>query len=235
VAALPGGAVRVFDHDSELIDHLESAKARAARQFVADAWNLRKGDWDPRENPPVGSQDYGLLVLDGLLVCRCTVGKRTGAELLGAGDVLSALHPASAPHASVESRYSWYVLAPARVALLDANLIARAAMLPGVLAKLHARSLWRVRSLAFQLALTQFPQLSTRIHLLLWQLADRWGYRRADDVVIPFRIPQHVIAECISAQRTSVANALKRLADDGLVHRAPDMLWTLHGEPSSGS
>jgi hypothetical protein len=231
VIAVPAGAVRVFELDSELIDHLEGSKANAARQVIADTWRLRKGRWEPDGNPTVGPLDYGLLILDGLVLCRCTVGKRVSAELLGVGDILNPVQSAAAPHASVESELSWHVLEPARVALIDADLMARVAMFRGIAAKLHARSLWRVRSFAFRLAIAQLPQLTTRVQLLLWHLADRWGYRRADDVVIPFRISQRVIAECVSAQRTSVGHALKVLADQNLVQTTAEAPWTLHGAP----
>lgn len=231
VTAVPSGGVRVFERDPELIEHLSAERRRTAMRLFAESWTLRRGVWNPEGNPPAGQLDYGMLILEGLMLCRCSVGRRASVELLGGGDLINTVEAAAVRHESIERQASWQVLAPARVALLDAEFIARAGMLPGVLARLHARSLWRVRSLTFRLAVTQVPQLTNRVQLLLWHLADRWGYRRADDVVIPYRISQQVIAECVSAQRTSVSTALKRLSEEGTVQRSEDGFWTLHQEP----
>jgi hypothetical protein len=51
--------------------------------------------------------------------------------------------------------------------------------------------------------------------------------------VIPFRLSHEVLAECCSAQRTSVLAAIHELNEAGAVERNDEGFWLLHAGPPS--
>jgi len=81
------------------------------------------------------------------------------------------------------------------------------------------------------MAIAQLPSLEQRLHPLLWHLADRWGRREQGAVVISLRLTQSLLAELISAQRTSVNTALKQLIAHGTLERRGTARWALRGDP----
>jgi hypothetical protein len=77
----------------------------------------------------------------------------------------------------------------------------------------------RERLLTSQLALAQIPSVEQRLHLLLWLLADRWGRRTPNGVLLPLRLSQETLAQLIAARRQSVNAALQRLLSRQAVSR----------------
>jgi len=235
IRALPAGRVRIHEEDAELraaYAQLPPAAAHAARDLLASAWWLKRGRWDPRHNPPLDDSDCGYLLLDGLLLAVVEVESRRSAELLGAGDVFRADDPDTHGYAALASIRSFRVLAPARLVLLESALMARIIdVLPGVASSLQRRLAERARSLNIRLAIIQVPQLSQRLQLLMWHLADRFGRICGDGALIPFRLSHGILAECASAQRTSVLAAIHELEQRGALERTEEGHWLLHGEP----
>ena len=232
--ALPVGQVRLFDEDTGLrglLPELSSSKTITAKQVLATVWRLSRGLWEPEENPPLEESVADLLVLDGFLLSRVKVGPRCSAELLGGGDLFRTDDLDTHGYATVPSERTWRILLPVRMVALEGELIAQIAAVPGAARELQHRWVERVRSLAVRLAIAQVPQLTARVHLVLWHLADRWGRRCRDGAVIPFRLTQQVVAECASAQRTSVAAALHELLERGIVERNGEGHWVLHAPP----
>ncbi len=123
------------------------------------------------------------------------------------------------------------MLIPARMAVLDDDLVAGLAGLRRVLAELNRRTLLRSRALALRLALVEEPCLETRLELLLWHLADRWGRREADASVLLLPLNRDFVAELASAHPSAVGRALERLAKRGRLDRRPDGAFALLGDP----
>jgi CRP-like cAMP-binding protein len=164
-------------------------------------------------------------------VRRTTVANRHSAELLGQGDFLRPQQPDSDHYAIVTQQATWQALDEVHLALLSQDLINALAVLPGVLPELAARAIQRSRALALRLAIAQLPNLEQRLHLLLWHLADRWGRREHGAVTISLPLTQTLLAELISAQRTSVNTALKHLIAHGTVQRHATNRWALRTDP----
>jgi len=234
VRAVPAGPARLFEEDLELrivLSELPPAAARAASQLLVVSWRLSRGRWDPAGTPPVRDSDCGYLILDGILLSRVLVGPRCSAELLGAGDFFCTDNADTHGYATVASETRFRVLSPTRIVVLERDLMAKIEGLPGIASHFERRLTERAHSLSIRLAIVQVPQLTRRLHLLLWHLADRWGRRRPDGVLIPLPLSHEVLAECCSARRTSVLAAIHELEETGAVERNGDGHWLLHAEP----
>jgi CRP/FNR family cyclic AMP-dependent transcriptional regulator len=226
------GAVRVLDADPDLGARLRPEHHQVARgALVADAIALARGSWASERDPACRRAALGLLVVEGGLARRVTVGRRHSLELLGAGDLVRPAEFGADAYAVIPQRSAWRAVVPTRLAVLDAEFSARCARFPSVVAELGERGSRRVESFALRLAIAQLPSLEDRLEVLLWHLADRWGTRERDAVVLRLPLSQQMLAELASAQRTSVCAALQALARRGRVRRRPGRRWALHGEP----
>jgi CRP/FNR family cyclic AMP-dependent transcriptional regulator len=229
-----GATVSVLDHDPELGDGIARERlSAAARDARATTLVLARGLWEQPVWPGSVRAGLGLLVLDGLLVRRVNIDGRFSGELLGRGDVLRPWQEDDA-FASVSCSSGWRVLEPARVALMDLDFVRRVAPYPEINGQLLARALRRARQLAINIAIIHQPKVETRLHMLLWHLADRWGIVRAGGVYLPTRLTHAVLSELVAAQRPTVSVALGTLQRSGLV-TPNDEGWTLHGEPPGES
>jgi hypothetical protein len=162
---------------------------------------------------------------------RVAVGARHSAELLTAGDLVRPVQPECDQYAEVRHVATWRVLRPVRVAVLDQELVDGVAGLRGVLGELAGRAVHRVREMALLLAIAQTPELAARVRLILWHLADRWGRRCPDGVVVELPFGQETLAELSAAQRTSVNEALKTLEDREQLERPRRGQIVLVGPP----
>ena len=171
----------------------------------------------------------GLLILDGLLVRRVWVDGRSGAELLGEGDLLG---PIMAPEGSMlPVRTGCSILEPLRVAMLDSQFVEhQLRRYPELALALAARAAQRSQNAAVSLAIVSQPRVETRLLMLLWHLAERWGRVRAGAIVLPLRLTHALLAELVAVRRPSVTTALASLANRGLVRHARGT-WLLFGEP----
>ena len=231
VQAGVGVRVRVLEADPDLGAALPPEQRRRAQDWlVADTARLSRGAWEPA-GVPAG---LGLLVLEGGLACRVSVGRRRTIELLGAGDLLRPDDFAADEYAVIPQQSAWRAVVPTTVALLDAGFAARCARFPAVGAELATRDSRRLQSFALRLAIVQLPRLEDRLDVLLWHLADHWGTRERDAVVLRLPLSQEMLAELACAQRTSVCAALQALGRSGRVRRRPGRRWALLGEPPPG-
>jgi CRP-like cAMP-binding protein len=162
---------------------------------------------------------------------------RFGAELLARGDVLRPWQPEDAG-ASIPRSHGWWVLQPCRIALLDLDFAKRIARYPELHGAILARAVRRSRYLALNIAIVHQPRVETRLHILLWHLADRWGTVSPDGVLVPIKLTHSVLAELVAAQRPTVSAALSLLERDRRITRT-GAGWTLHGtapgEPQASS
>jgi CRP/FNR family transcriptional regulator, cyclic AMP receptor protein len=222
--------VRPFDYEPSLLEHLSRRDAEAARRsVVAEAVWIDRGELYP---PAVHADDVelGFLVLEGLLLHRIEHVGRRAVELLGPGDLIRPWRPSDLS-ASLPSSTSWLISESTRLALLDRRFQEEIACWPGVLPAVLDRLNTRIVSMALQLSLAKLPRLETRLQCLFWHLADRWGRVERERVVISLRISHQILADLVSARRTSVTHALGELRDSGaLVRLSPDR-WLLRGRP----
>ncbi len=186
---------------------------------------LAAGPW----HAEVAPEGLGLLVLGGLLIRRVGIDGRFGAELLGEGDLLRPWQQLG-PGSSLTLATDWRVLAPVRVATLDARVSLRLARYPQLAVSLIDRALRRARALSATMAIVHQSHLETRLLMLLWLLADRWGRVRPDGTLLALSLTHEVLAELIAARPPTVSTALAALAREGRVTRSPEG-FLLHGEP----
>lgn len=223
-----GPACHVLREDPDLA----AAIPRAARDSAIDectAPTLRiVRDWR-MEQITMPSGAIGLLVLQGLLIRRVGIDGRFGAELLGDGDLLRPWQ-GEGTEAPLPATTDWRVLAPTRVAVLDGRVAERFARYPELAGELVARALARSRILAVNLAIVQHPRVDTRLLMLFWHLAARWGRTRHGVIYLPLPLTHAALGEIVAARRPTVTRALSELAERGLVV-VLDGVWQLSGEP----
>ena len=71
------------------------------------------------------------------------------------------------------------------MAILDSEFVDRATRYPEVVSALVARALQRSRHIATNMAIVPQPRIDLRLHMVFWELADRWGIVRQDGVHVP--------------------------------------------------
>lgn len=228
-----GEVVRVLEVDPDLAESLDPEREALARAAaVARVDFLEPGDWQGDETYPESAAHFGLLILDGLLARTVEVGNRTCVELLGPGDFLRPWVKVAA-YSSIPLDSYWTVVERTRVAVLDRRFAATMARFPEVAGTILDRVMARSRWLSFHLAVCHLKRIETRVLVVLWHFADRWGRVGPEGITVPIRITHHLLAGVVGAQRPSVTTALGALRRDGLVERRPDGSWLLHGEPPS--
>jgi CRP-like cAMP-binding protein len=228
--AMPGAAVKVLDEDPELGEGLDQARFTAATaQARAATIGLGQGEWNPQRWPASLRVGLGLLVLDGLLLRRVGFDGRFGAELLAGGDLLRPWQREDAV-ASVPRSSGWRVLRRCRIAVLDLDFAKRISPYPEMHGALLGRMLRRSRYLAINMAIVHQPKVETRVHMVLWHLADRWGTVHPDGVLLSVKLTHTILSELVAAQRPTVSAALGLLERDGQITKTDDG-WILHGIP----
>ena len=226
-----GALIRVADAFPEAVGNLDPERSELARRHalaMLDA--LAAGRWQP----PMEVQDQpghlGLLVVEGLLTRDVVLGGATATEIVGRGDILRpADHDGES--APVPFGVEWTVLESTRVAVLDRRFALEFGHCPEMLEALMRRAIRRVHSLALHLAVSHLRRVDTRLLVLLWHLADRWGRVEPNGVHVPMRLTHQTLGRLVGAQRPSVTTALKQLAGAGHVARMDDGTWLLCGEP----
>jgi CRP/FNR family transcriptional regulator, cyclic AMP receptor protein len=221
---------QVLLDDPELALHLHGDRlAAATRDCTARAINLPAGPWLPPDQVDSMRFGIGLLILDGLVVRRVGVAGRFGAELLGDGDLLRPWHHDDGS-TTLPRTGKWRALRPSRMAVLDSDFALRVTRYPEVMSNLFGRALRRARHIAVNMAIVQQPRIDLRLHMLFWELADRWGTVRQDGVHVPLYLTHSTLADLVAARRPTVTKALGELAERSTVTWTGDD-WLLPGEP----
>lgn len=223
--------MHVLEVDPDLGEGLDPEREREARTVaIARVDVIERGEWSGDDDYPSGVGHLGLLVIEGLMVRSVDVGGCTCAELLGPGDFLRPWVTV-APHSSVPLEARWTVVYTVRVAVLDERFAAAVARFPELTAAILDRVMMRSRWLAFHLAVTHLKRVESRLLVVLWHFADRWGRVSPQGVTVPLRLTHQMLAGVVGAQRPSVTTALGNLRRNGLVERRPDGTWLLRGDP----
>ncbi|MGA2929435.1 MAG: helix-turn-helix domain-containing protein, partial [Solirubrobacteraceae bacterium] len=218
----------VLLEDPDLAEAIpEPTRARAIKECNAAVVRLHRGNW----NGQLGSlteDGIGLLVLEGLLLRRVGIDGRFGAELLGEGDILRPWQGADTP--TLPRTTGWRAIEPARLAILDQRAAYRLARYPELTGRLVARALERSRNLAVKMAIVHQPRVDTRLLMLVWRLAARWGKVRPDGYSLSLRLTHTVLADLVAARRPTVSTALSDLAEQNLL-LLRNNTWLVTGHP----
>jgi hypothetical protein len=220
---------RILEADPDLARNLAPDSVRAiSPHLVADVLELPAGDWNPdRAEPHPGHLGY--LVLDGLILRRTEINGARSGELISSGDLIRPWleEPISF------SNFEWRVMEPSRLAVLDRRLGVRLCSRPELSAALLDRLTLRTRSLAIHAATENMRGLEDRLLALFWHLAERWGSREQEVVVVPIQLTHETLSLLVGARRPSVTTALGVLSERHALERRDDGSWVLHGLPPS--
>jgi CRP-like cAMP-binding protein len=221
---------QVLVDESELAGPLLGERLEAAqREIVARTTELAVGPWSPPDVVDGLRHGVGLLILDGLVIRRVGVAGRFGAELLGDGDLLRPWQREDSS-STLPRTGKWRVLRPTRIAILDGDFSIRLTRYPEVVSELVGRALRRSRYIAVNMAIIHQPRIDVRLHMLFWELADRWGTVRHDGVHVPLALTHSLLAELVAARRPTVTKALGDLSERGAVTWTGEA-WRLGGDP----
>ena len=154
----------------------------------------------------------------------------TATDLLGEGDVLQPWVPAR-EYGLVRYHVRWHVLAPIRLAVLDGQFARELAVWPQVMGAVLERVVRRVQRMAIHQALLQLSPVETRLLVLFWYLAERWGHVTPDGITLRLRISHEVLGQLVGCRRASVTTALRHIDESGLIVRKADRTWLLRGSP----
>ena len=105
------------------------------------------------------------------------------------------------------------------------------ALSAGVLATLLERTMRRTLRMGVHQALLQLSPVETRLLVLFWHLAERWGRVTPKGIVLPLGLTHQLLGQLVGCRRASVTTALKAVTRSGLVVRLGDGGWLLRGEP----
>ncbi|HWI20996.1 MAG TPA: Crp/Fnr family transcriptional regulator [Baekduia sp.] len=228
--SVPRQLVSIIDIDPELSAGLDDESlALARRHLAAQPVLLPTGPFEfPAPNGDQAPPALGLYLIDGLIARDVELAGRSTTELLGAGDVIRPWDDGFSID-GLPGTVGWWVIEPARVVLLDRRFAAVAGRWPHILDAIVQRTMRRSRALSVQRAIAQVPRVDTRVMVLMWLLAERWGKVGTEGVRLPLALTHETIAKLVGARRPSVTTALGVLARKKLVERIPDG-WLLHGD-----
>jgi CRP/FNR family cyclic AMP-dependent transcriptional regulator len=223
----PGQFCYLLDVDADLAEEFDPRMRIVVRQIATvPVVDVPLGECQLRARFGSVTGGPGLLILEGLITVDVRVGDRTATELMGSGDLLQPW--VESEDELIEQDASWRVLAPARLALLDAAFAERVRPWPQITYALLRRSAKRARDLDVQRAITSHPRLEVRLALMLWHLAGRWGRVEPGGIHLTLPLTHRLLGQLVGAERPSVSHALARLADGGLV-TGGGADWHLHG------
>jgi CRP/FNR family transcriptional regulator, cyclic AMP receptor protein len=229
---VPGssGSARVLELDPELGLRIPAGEiSRARQELVAPVIGLPAGLWEV----PHGDGSHGrlgFLILDGLLARDMTLVGRTATELLGDGDVVQPWL-AQREEGLVRYRVMWHVLMPVRLAVLDDEFTRSLAHWPQVMSALLERAVRRTHRMSIHEALLQLSPVETRLLVLFWHLAERWGRVTPAGISLRLRLPHALLGQLVGCRRASVTTALQHIYSSGQLQRRDDGTWILNGEP----
>jgi CRP/FNR family cyclic AMP-dependent transcriptional regulator len=224
--------VHVLDAYPDLARGLPPEQARIARHHLSAPTTVLRPGPAPASSGTIERQPghLGVLVVEGLLSREVVLGGTVTTELVGRGDVLRPVDHdvAGAP---VQFDIAWRVLQTTRILYLDRDFALAAGRWPEVIEEIVSSAVRRSQSLALHLAVSHLRRVDTRLLVLMWHMADRWGKVGRDGVTVPLKLTHQMLGHLVGAQRPSVTTALKQLTDEGRLSRGADGTWMLHGDP----
>lgn len=220
--------VPIADLYPELVAEMPEQRRQSARQqLAAPLARVPAGPWTPPGGDTTG---IGILIVEGLSMRNVLLGDTVAAEIVGRGDILRpAQHDGTT--APVPFDVEWHVIQPTTFAVLDRPFAAALAQWPEAVEAIVASAVRRSQGLALHLAVCHLRRVHTRILVMMWHMADRWGTVGTEGVHVPLKMSHRAIGHLVGAQRPSVTTALQQLSTERLVTRRSDGTWMLHGDP----
>lgn len=224
------GSIRLLEVDPELGLRVPAAQiARARVELTARVKSLPCGRWEvPHDHGDRGR--LGFLLLEGVLARDVILAGSTCTELLGEGDVLQPW-VATREEGLLPYRVLWHVLSPVRLAILDEPFARSLGRWPQVMRALLERVVRRTLQMSIHQALLQLSPVETRLLVLFWHLAERWGHVTPDGISIRLRMSHELLGQLVGSSRVSVTTGLRRIDESGLLVRKADATWLLRGSP----
>jgi CRP/FNR family cyclic AMP-dependent transcriptional regulator len=226
----PEAPIRILESDPELGLRVPAAQiARARAELTARVTSLPCGRWEVPHNGE-DPERFGFLMLEGVLARDVILTGTTCTELIGEGDVLQPWVPAR-DGGLLRYHVLWHVLSPVRLAVLDEQFARSLARWPQVMGALLERAVRRTLQMSIHQALLQLSPVETRLVVLFWHLAERWGRVTPDGIIVRLRMSHELLGQLVGSRRASVTTALRRIGESGLVARRADGTWLLRGPP----
>jgi CRP/FNR family transcriptional regulator, cyclic AMP receptor protein len=224
-------AVRVLDAVPELAEEITDDRLEGARRHaLAATIELSPGRWQATSSDLGEQGGYGLLVVEGLMTRDILLGQTTASELVGSGDLLRPNDNEGAV-SPVQFDIAWNVLEPTRLAVLDADFARLLARWPAVMLALLDRQIRRTARMAVHQAILELSPVETRLLVLFWHLAERWGRVSPAGITLRLRLPHHLLGQLVGCRRASVTTAMRHIDQTGLVLKRADGTWLLRGSP----
>jgi CRP-like cAMP-binding protein len=85
--------------------------------------------------------------------------------------------------------------------------------------------------MAVHQAILQLSPVETRLLILFWHLAERWGRVTPDGIAIRLALSHELLGHLVGSRRASVTTALAHVCESGRLHRRADGTWVLSGPP----
>lgn len=162
---------------------------------------MPRGHW--RMPARAGERDdvAGLLIVKGMLCREVSLRDRSMLELLGPGDVLQP--PVQTGRPGLGGTVELTAVSDMILVVLGESFIRAAARWPSMLATVQRRLEAQRESLAIQGLIAHLPRAEHRLLLMLWHLAERWGYVTPDGIVLPLALTHDLLGQliAIAAQR----------------------------------
>jgi CRP-like cAMP-binding protein len=218
----------MLDFDPDLAEGIPDQQLEIARRHsAAHVVQLDGPTWNPEPIARASDAGWlGLCQLDGLMIRRVNVGKRSACELFGPGDIIRPWD-ADGEYDPLPISLEWLVVRPTRLAVLDSAFALRVARWPQVSGRICGRIAHRARNLALTQAVTHLPRAHPRLLMLFWILADRWGTVSPEGVRVTLPLTHETLAMLVGSRRPTVTIALQRLARAGLLVRESGHRWLL--------
>ena len=222
--------VRVLQVDPELGLRVPAGEISGAREaLVAPLRQFEPGIFEtPRDDD--ARRGLGFLIVEGLVARDLLRAGNIATELLGEGDLLQPevglREDGLLPH-----KVFWHTLTPTTMAVLNDDFAKRLVRWPQVTAALLERAGRRAHRMAIHQALLELSPAETRLLVLFWHIAERWGRVTPRGIVLRLSLTHQLLGQLVGCQRASVTTALKQLStNEQLVHR-DDGSWLLRGSP----
>ncbi len=218
----------LLDADPDLAEDIPEHELELARHHsAAHVIQLEGPTWNPEPIVRLSEPGWlGLYQLDGLLLRRVNVGKRSAVEMFGPGDIFRPWD-ADGEYEPLPISLDWLVVRPCKLAILDTNFALRTGRWPTITSRICGRIAQRARNLALTQAVTHLPRAHPRLLMLFWILADRWGKVTPEGVWVTLPLTHETLAMLVGSRRPTVTIALQRLSRAGLLIRERNHRWLL--------
>ncbi len=223
--------VHLVDEDPTLLRAIPEPEQPAARQaLVADACRVPRGAWRPLATFRGQDIQFGLLILEGLLIRDVVVAHTTCGELIGPGELL---RPGDnfGDRAPMPFEVEWKVIEPTFVAALGSDFTRLVTPWPDLVNVFIDRAVERSHSLALHVAIHCIRRVDLSLLVLFWHLADRFGKVTSEGIVVSVKLTHQDLGKLVGATRQSVTAALGEVVERGWVTRRPAGSWLLPADP----